>query len=250
MNKETKNKIVSSLNQFMKSIKKQKAVIGLSGGIDSAVCLALTAEAIGKENVTALLLPEQGLTSRQSNDDANLLAEKMGIKTEKIPINPYLENSKDFPWKQTNLSEMNTKPRIRMMIIYNFANANDAIVIGTSNKSEIMLGYGTKYGDCASDILPIGDLYKTEVFELAKQLNIPESIINKAPSAELMQGQTDESELKITYENVDKILLEIEKGKSRQEIIGQGFDKEDIGNVFEKIKQSEHKRTLIPILKK
>ena len=243
-----KENLIEGLRNFMKKRGFTKAVVGLSGGIDSSVCLALSVEALGKENVTAIFMPEENITSEQSKEDAYLLAEKLDVKIHSIPINPLLEAT-SLPWKQNDLAITNLKPRMRMMMLYNYANVHNAIVIGTSNKSEILLGYGTKFGDTASDVLLIGDLLKTEVYELATELNIPQPIIDKAPSAELMKNQTDENDLGISYEEADKILELYEKGKTEEELL-QMFDKKNVSLVLTRIRQNEHKRQPIPVLKK
>ncbi len=190
----------------------KKAVIGLSGGIDSALALRLTADAIGKDNVTALLMPEKGLTKLSNVSHAIGLCESIKVDYRVIPINSFLNQfGKIKGWKQNKNAEINTKARIRAVILYNYANSNDAIVIGTSNKTELKLGYFTKYGDGACDIEVIGDLYKKEVRGLARYLNLPLEIINKAPSAELYKNHTDEGEIGETYENIDNML----KGKKK-----------------------------------
>ena len=243
-----KENLIEGLRNFMKKRGFTKAVVGLSGGIDSSVCLALSVEALGKENVTAIFMPEENITSEQSKEDAYLLAEKLDVKIHSIPINPLLEAT-SLPWKQNDLAITNLKPRMRMMMLYNYANVHNAIVIGTSNKSEILLGYGTKFGDTASDVLLIGDLLKTEVYELATELNIPQPIIDKAPSAELMKNQTDENDLGRSYEEADNILELFEEGKTEEELL-QMFDKKNVSLVLTRIRQNEHKRQPIPVLKK
>ena len=239
-----KNTIIASFKNFMTSINKKKVVIGVSGGIDSIVCLVLAVETLGNENVTALFLPEKGNSSGE--EDVVAMTKKLNVELIILPI-----ILPDYSWKQTKISSMNLKPRIRMTTLYNYANAHDAIVVGTGNKSEIYLGYCTKYGDSAADVLLIGDLYKTEVFELAKSLNIPDTIINKKPSAELFEGQTDEQELGISYEVADKILINlIDKNMSKEEIINLGFKEKDVDNVILRVKTSKHKRNIPLILKK
>ena len=136
---------------------------------------------------------------------------------------------------------MNTASRIRAVILYNYANTHDALVIGTSNKTEILLGYFTKYGDGAVDIEVIGDLFKTDEKELAKFMKIPEKIINKVPTAELYRGQTDEEELGVTYEELDKILKLYIDGNSMLNIIEKGLEKEKVEKIFSRIKANKHK---------
>ena len=245
-----KDKIVKELQQFFSSVQKKKAVVGLSGGIDSAVTLSLTVLALGKENVTAIFMPEVHLTSDQNKDDALHLAKSLGVAIETVPINSFIDASRHLPWLQSRLAAINLKPRIRMMILYHYANAHDAIVVGTSNKSEIYLGYGTKHGDCAADILPIGDLYKGEVIHLAKELGIPYSIISKKPSAELYPGQTDEDEMGITYHEADAILQDHLDYDIRKEQLVEKYGEKNVNLVFSRMSTHEHKRVLPTIIKK
>src|SRR4030042_3206822 len=171
--------IVTELKNYFNDNGFKKAVLGVSGGLDSSVVLKLAADALGAENVTALLLPETGITSQENIMHAKILCEFLRVQNFIHPINPYMLNYATIPWKQADTAYINTKARIRATILYNFANSFNALVLGTSNKSELMLGYGTKHGDLASDILVIGDLFKTEVYELAEFLNIPTEIIQK-----------------------------------------------------------------------
>lgn len=245
-----KEKLVSGLRKFFRDCKKEQAVIGLSGGVDSAVTLALTAQALGKEKVTALFMPEEGLTSEENKADVFNLARQLGVRMETIPLNSFLKTTKDFPWGQTKLAQMNLKPRIRMLILYNYANTHEALVVGTSNRSEILLGYGTKYGDGAADVLPLGELYKTEVFELAKQLNLPPSIINKKPSAELFFGQTDEEEMGISYVLADQILQDyVDKKIDKNELL-QKYCFPEVETVLSRLQVHRHKRIPVPVIKK
>jgi NAD+ synthase len=195
-------KLVSGIKQYFKKSGFKKAVIGLSGGIDSALSLRLVADAIGNENVTAILMPEKGLTKRQNVKDAVRLCKSLKVKYKIVAINTILNRFK----KRNQTAWINLKPRIRMLILYNYANADEALVIGTSNKTELKLGYFTKYGDGACDIEVIGDLYKTEVWKLAKYLELPDSIVNKTPSAELYHGHSDEGEIGIQYNEIDDML--------------------------------------------
>jgi len=230
---QTCNKLVKAIKQYFKKAKIKKAVIGLSGGIDSSLSLKLVADAIGNRNVTALIMPEKGLSKREDVNDAVELCKLLNVKYKIIPINRIVDQFKGI--KQSKISLINLKPRIRMAILYNYANANNALVIGTSNKTELKLGYFTKYGDGACDLEVIGDLYKTEVKALAKYLKLPEKIIKKMPSAGLFKGQTDEKEIGASYEDIDKML----KGKKK---------------INEKIKKliqkNKHKTESIPVIKK
>ena len=251
--KETCNALILGIRDYFKKNNFQKAVIGLSGGIDSSAAACLVVKALGNKSVTAILMPDLMTTSKQSVDDAMNLAKKLKIKSYIIPINDFIHYFKNID-KQLKLKDniysiANVKARTRMMILYYFANFQKALVIGTSDKSEIALGYTTKYGDNAADILVIGDLWKTEVIEMGKFLKIPNSIIRKKPTAELIKGKTAKKELGAPYETLDKILsMYIEDDLSVNEIIDKGFDKRIVGNVIDRIRLNEHKRrTAMPI---
>ena len=251
--KKTSEAIITGIKGYFQKHNLSKAVIGLSGGIDSSITAFLSARALGSENVTGILMPEEGLTSDSSVNDAMEVVNILKINNHKIPINNLINNFNSINKtifnnknqngnKNNEIAIANSKARIRMSILYYFANINNALVIGTSNKSETVLGYATKYGDAASDILPIGDLWKTQVIELAKYLGVPEKIINKKPTAELVAGVTDESELGAPYEIIDKILkLHFEKKAPKDEIISDGFDRKLVENVLLRIKVNEHK---------
>ena len=235
-------KLIKGIKEYFRKNNIKKAVIGLSGGIDSALSLRLAAEAVGNSNVTALIMPEKSLTKKENVEDAVRLCRSLKIKFKVIEINPFLKNFKKLSLKQNKDSWLNLKPRIRMLILYNYANANDGLVIGTSNKTELKLGYFTKYGDGACDVEVIGDLYKTEVIELAKFLKIPEKIIKKVPSAELYPGQTDEKELGASYFVIDNILKKITKK--------QNIEKNRIvKKIMNRIKTNGHKRKQPVVIK-
>lgn len=241
--KEIYSVLILGIKDYFKKNNADKAVIGLSGGIDSTVAVNLIVKSIGNENVFTLLMPEIGITSKRNLKDAEEIAKKLKIKYFIKPINDFLKPFESLQWKQDKYAIANTKARIRANILYNFANANKALVVGTSNKSEIALGYSTKYGDMAADILILGDLWKTEVLELAKFLKIPKKIINKKPTAELLPEQTDEKELGAPYSILDKIMqLYIEDDLSVNEIIEKGFNRNLVKNIVNKIRINEHKR--------
>lgn len=237
-------KFVEGISNWLK-IKAKEAgaqglLVGLSGGIDSAVTAFLIKKAAG-ENHLALIMPCE---SREEDiKDAYLLASTLGLKTQEINLNPiFYELKKQLP-EGNQIAYANLKPRLRMLTLYFFANNLNYLVVGTGNKSELQVGYFTKYGDGGVDLLPLGNLYKTEVRALAKHLGIPEKIISKPPSAGLWEGQTDEGELGISYAKLDAILNALEKGDT------QGFDREVLDLVSEKIKKARHKLSLPPIFK-
>ncbi len=250
--KEVCNAVISGIKDYFKKNNFRSAVIGLSGGIDSSVACCLAAKALGNNNVTALLMPEDGVTSKESIEDAKALAKKLGIKRYLLEIDAINDTIKKISVLDGNFfakagkfiyAQANLKARTRMMLLYYFANLNNSLVIGTSDKSEIALGYTTKYGDNAADILIIGDLWKTEVIEMGKFLGIPSSILGKEPSAELIPGQTAKKELGADYEVLDEILnMYIEDGLSVQEIIRRGFKEKIVKSAAQRIRLNEHKR--------
>ncbi len=226
------------------------AVIGLSGGIDSTVAAHLTACAIGHENVLGILLPVRKLTPEQDTKDAIAIADRLGIEYRVIEINGVLQSFSSFiPDYNADavVSNGNLIARTRMCVLYYYANLLNRIVIGTGNRTELLLGYATKYGDSGVDIEPLGDLYKTEVFELAMYLEVPERIIEKPPSARLWAGQTDEGELGMRYPDIDRILrLLVDEGLSAEEVAACGVPADSISRITNLIRASEHKRHAPP----
>lgn len=231
-----KNKIINWIRGQVKSSRAKGLILGLSGGIDSAVVLALAKQAVGKDKVLAICLPCH--SHQEHLDDARLIARKFGIKTKVIDLsNTYNSLIKALP-KAGKIAISNLKPRLRMLVLYYFANKFNYLVCGTGNKSEIMAGYFTKYGDGGVDILPIGDLLKSQVRELARELNIPEPIITKLPTAGLWPGQTDEGEMGITYRELDDILWAMENKKR------QILPRKQVNKVKAMVRCSGHKRQM------
>ncbi len=208
-----KEKIVNWLKREVKKAGSAGVVFGLSGGVDSAVVGVLCNDAFN-ENCLGLIMP--CFSTYQEVKDAEFVAKKFGIKTEIINLDSiFLEFCKilNVDPKSKELYVVNIKPRLRMITLYHYANKLNYLVVGTGNKSELYIGYFTKYGDGGSDLLPIGDLTKTEVWEFARFLGIPEKIINKPPSAGLWRGQTDEGEVGIKYRALDNVIKNIENKK-------------------------------------
>jgi NAD+ synthase len=221
-------------------------VVGVSGGVDSACVACLSKKALGADRVTGIIMPEKGTTRDEDVEDAISLCKKLGIGYKVIEINPFVDAFLEELGKGSEIAIANIKPRIRMIILYFFANSRNLLVMGTGNKTELSVGYFTKYGDGGVDILPIGDLYKTEVFKLAEFLGVPEKIIKKRPSAGLWRGQSDEEEMGITYEKLDRILKAVESGIESQI---DGIEKEEIERVVKMIELSKHKRQMPPVAK-
>ncbi len=227
----------------------QRAVIGLSGGIDSALSCVLAAEALGPENVLAVRMPYK-TSSLDSLEDAQRVIEQTGVQSLTVPVTEMVEPLFErFP-DASNMRRGNVMARARMIILYDQSESFGGLVVGTGNKTEILLGYSTLYGDSACALNPIGDLYKTQVRQLARALGIPDTIIEKAPSADLWAGQTDEDELGFTYEDVDKLLMLLVDERFRpEECIEAGFAESFVSAVIERVRRNQFKRILPPIAK-
>jgi NAD+ synthase len=226
-----------------------RAVIALSGGIDSALSCALAVEALGADNVLAVRIPYR-LSSSDSLAHAELLIEQLEIPSKTIEITDMVEPLFALDENITRLRKGNIMARERMIVLYDQSEAFKGLVIGTSNKTEILLGYSTQFGDSASAINPIGDLYKTQVRQLSRAMNIPAPIIDKPPSADLWEDQTDEGELGFTYEDVDKLLyLLIDQRYSPKECIEEGFAENFVNTVIARIRRNQFKRMLPPVAK-
>ncbi len=225
------------------------AVIALSGGLDSALSCVLAAEALGAENVLAVRLPYRA-SGRDSLEHAQLLIDQLGVQSKTIEITDMVEPLFKLDPQMSKIRMGNIMARERMIILYDQSEVFKGLVIGTSNKTEILLGYSTIYGDSASAINPIGDLYKTQVRQLARTMHIPAPIIDKTPSADLWEGQTDEGELGFTYEEVDKLLyLLVDQRYSPQEAMEAGFDEKFVNAVTTRIRRNQFKRMSPPIAK-
>jgi NAD+ synthase len=199
-----KNRIISWIRKQVKLSGAKGIVLGLSGGIDSAVVAALCKEAVGKDRVLVLFLPCN--SNAQDLKDARLVASKLGLKSKLVDLSGVYNNFLKALPPAGGLAKGNLKPRLRMSTLYYFANKLNYLVCGTGNKSELLVGYFTKYGDGGVDILPIADLFKRQVRKLAGELKIPQGVITKPPTAGLWHGQTDEGEMGITYDELDDIL--------------------------------------------
>lgn len=226
-----------------------KGILGLSGGLDSAVCAILAARALGPENVLALIMP-CGAGFPADVADADGLARVLGIRTETIDIAPQVEAYFSRYPTDSCVLRGNKMARERMSILYDFSARERSLILGTSNKTELLIGYGTIHGDTACAINPMGDLFKTQVRELGAWLGVPKPILEKNPTAGLWPGQTDEGELGITYAELDAVLYELaDRRKTVAEIVALGFKAEVVGRVADMVRKSEFKRKLPPIAK-
>jgi NAD+ synthase len=222
----------------------EKAILGLSGGVDSSLTAYLTAEALGNGNVYGINMPYKH-SSTDGIQHARKVASQLKIHFISIEITPMIDayfNS--FP-NADPIRRGNKMARERMSILYDHSARFNALVVGSGNKTEILLGYGTIYGDMACAINPLGNLYKTQVWDLARQVGVPREVIEKVPSADLWHGQTDEGELGFSYREVDRLLdLMVDKGLSTEELIREGFTKDLIERVTARIRSSDFKRRM------
>jgi len=241
--KNIENQLVEFLQKETGRIGIKKAVVGLSGGIDSAVTAFLSAKALGKENVLGIMMPYK-TSSKESITDAQKVVDSLGIKNKKVEItemvDAYLAKIKDE--EISAVRKGNIMARMRMIVLYDHSAKENALVIGTGNKTECLLGYTTLFGDSACAINPVGDIYKTQIFGLAKHLGVPETILTKKPSADLWTGQTDEEEMGLTYAEVDKYLFaKVNEKKSVDELLAMGYKKDYIEKVDAMIEKNRFK---------
>ena len=241
--------LISFLRNEVRKVGLDRVVVGLSGGVDSSLSAMLAAEALGPSHVLGVLMPYQG-SSEESRAHAELVVQKSDIESMVVDITPqidaYFEKIPDADPRRRG----NKMARERMTILYDHSASWNALVLGTSNKTELLLGYGTLYGDMASAINPLGDLYKAQVWALAHFMGVPEVIVQKRPSADLWAGQTDEGELGFSYPEVDGLLfLMVDERYSRGELITAGFSEDFIDDVKQRIMNSQFKRRL-PVIAK
>ncbi|MSM41379.1 MAG: NAD+ synthase [Geobacter sp.] len=227
----------------------KKVVLGLSGGIDSALVAHLAAEGLGPENVHAIVMPYKA-SNPESEAHARLVAENLGISYQVIEITPMVDAYFNLFPDADPMRRGNKMARERMTILFDHSAALGALVLGTSNKTELLLGYGTLYGDMASALNPIGDLYKSQVWELSEEMKVPRAVIDKQPSADLWAGQTDEQELGFTYRAVDELLYRmVDLRMTRDELLASGLAPDFIDQIQRKVQNSHFKRRL-PVIAK
>jgi len=245
--------ITGSIKKAVEDSKSKGVVLGLSGGIDSALVLSLACRA--EVDVHAMILPEESVSFECDVSDSKALAESLGVGYSVVRINRVLEAiEKDFPWndfsnERKRVSLGNAKARLRMVYNYLAANLDQRLVLGTGNKTEILLGYATKYGDGGVDMLPIGDLYKTQVRQLAAYIRVPEDIIKKVPTAGLWKGQTDEGEIGVSYDVMDEVLFQlVDMGLTVQEAVKKtDKDPSIVKMLYDRMQANSHKRSTPPI---
>lgn len=235
------DQIVAWLRQQLASTDAEGFVCGLSGGVDSATAAALAVHAVGPEHVLTVLMP-----CHSQPEDAvlgRLVADTFSIPTVTVDLSPaYDALSAQLPpdSRSDGLAAANIKPRLRMTTLYYLAQSRNYLVLGSGNRTELAVGYFTKYGDGGADLLPLGGLYKTQVWNLARELGVPLEVVERPPTAGLWPGQTDEGEMGITYRELDRVLAAIEKGDV------SGVEPSTLGKVRRMISRSGHKRTIPP----
>lgn len=244
---EVRAKIVGFIRDYMADAGLSRAVIGLSGGVDSATSCFLAVEALGAENVLALRLPYR-TSSQDSLTDAQLVIDHLGLPSKTVDISPMVDAVVErFP-EMDQVRRGNVMARVRMIILYDQSAAWDGLVMGTGNRTESLLGYTTLHGDSACGINPVGDLFKTQLRQLANALGVPQRIIDKPPSAGLWPGQTDEDELGFTYEAVDQVLYLLHQDNATpEEVIAVGFARDFVEEVLQKVRGNQFKRRLPPV---
>jgi NAD+ synthase len=241
--------LVRFLHDAVTKVGFERAVIALSGGIDSALAAYLVSAALGPENVLAVRMPYQS-SSPDSLEDAQTVIDALGVHSATIPITPMVDPLIErFP-DAGKVRQGNIMARMRMVVLYDQSAAFGGLVIGTSNKTETLLGYSTVYGDNAAAVQPIADLYKAQVRQLARALDVPPEIIDKPPSADLWAGQTDEDELGFTYDTADQILyLLVDERYTVDEVAAEGFDRTFVDNIWRQVRSNHYKRTMPNIAK-
>ena len=226
-----------------------KGILGLSGGLDSAVVAALAARALGRKNVLGMILPYKDAFGKDV-EDARALARKLEIRTRLIDIAPMVDAYFSRYPTEDRVRIGNKMSRERMSILYDHSALEKALILGTSNKTELLIGYGTIHGDMACAFNPLGDLYKTQVRALGTHLRLPIRILRKTPTAGLWLGQTDEGEIGLSYPEIDAILYElVDERRTAKEVIASGFKKEAVQKIERLIMNSEFKRKMPPIAK-
>jgi NAD+ synthase len=244
----------STIHQFLRAHAlgdgAQGVVVGLSGGIDSALTARLARDALGAEHVLGILLPDARF-SQELATETEAYARSLGIRVRTHPIDRVERSFRELlPDLKDRVTLGNLAPRIRMTVLFAWAREERRLVAGTGNKSELLLGYFTKYGDGGVDLLPIGDLYKTELRALAEQLGLPEAVRQRAPSAGLWEGQTDEEELGLPYSEIDQILHGLEQLRNEEEIAEiTGIPAERVRSVVHRVEATRHKRRPPPVAK-
>jgi NAD+ synthase len=234
--------LVGFIREEVRKVGFERVVLGLSGGIDSALSAVLAQRALGAENVVPVIMPYRS-SDPQSERDARTVCEAFGLTPQVVDITPQIDGYFErFPDAHRG-RRGNKMARERMAVLYDQSWAHHALVVGTSNKTELLLGYGTIFGDMASALNPLGDLYKTQVWAMARHVGIPRQVVEKAPSADLWEGQSDEQELGFQYAVVDVLLYYmVDERCSREELRAMGFEDPFVDDIARRVRDSQYKR--------
>jgi len=242
----TRKKLIASIRRYFKKHGMKQAVLGLSGGIDSAVICSLLVNALGSKNVFPLYLPVRKM--KRDEDDARAHAQSLGLKLKKINLNKAVSALNSILKPSGRVSKGNITARARMVALYNFAKQKRALVVGTGNKTELLLGYFTKYGDGGVDVLPVGKLYKAQVRSLARELDISSEIILKVPTAGLWEGQSDEVEIGASYGEIDFVLCAYFELRVSKNQIKKFVSERKVNRILSLAASNDHKLTSPPVL--
>lgn len=234
--------LIKNLQKYFEKNNISKAIVGISGGADSALTATIAAHALGAENILALRMPHKDFSSEENLCDAREVCDYLNLEVQEIEISSFCNSLFKLPFATKTMTKGNIMARIRMILLYALANENNGIVLGTGNKTEILTGFFTKYGDGGVDIEVLGELWKTEVFALAEYFGLPKNVYTKSPTAELFLGQTDEEELGISYPELDKILEQI---ITTPNFSASTHEEQHVLNIM---KKSAHKRGEVPVL--
>jgi NAD+ synthase len=241
--------LVDFLKEEVGSAGMHRAVLGISGGIDSAVAAALCARAFGPENVLGVLLPYR-LSNPRSESDAKLVCARLELRSKRVDISPIADGYLEPECIVDPHRRGNVLARCRMIVLYDLSVEWKGLVVGTSNKSELLLGYSTQWGDAAHAVNPLGDLYKQQVYQLARHLELPAELIEKPPSADLFEGQTDEAELGFSYAEADRLLYRlVDRRYSEEELVAEGFAPDLVHRIVTRVVANQFKR-LPPVIAK
>lgn len=250
---ETSKKVIQFIQNSIETTKLEGVIVNVSGGIDSAVTLDLAVKALGPEKVTAITIPERDVTPESDITDVMLHCKQLNLTCNTVDITEILRVIRDIMpgYDITDrITTGNIRSRLRMIVAYHHANTQKRLVLGTSNKTELLTGFFTKYGDGGVDLMPLGDLWKYNIKELAKYLKIPNNIIKKPPSPGFYKGHTDEDELGMSYDNIDLILYGHESGFTIKEITSETeIAENEVRRILSKVKANQHKRRLPLILR-
>ena len=240
--------LIRQLHDYAKNNQYQSAVIGLSGGLDSAVALCLAARAFGPQNVTSLILPEVGLTPNDDIEQAKMIAQHLGSPTHYQPINNLLVDFNFVTWEKSEEANQNLKAHARSLLLRHYATSKNALFIGTPNKSDLTIGYGSRFGEFAGDIFLLGDLFKSDIKELAIEIGLPDELIKKPSSRWLKPHQSDAADLGAPWAKIDDVIRQLLDDVDQDFMIEKGMDSLIIHKITRMIQQSEYKLSPTPIM--